>query len=155
MAPRLYVWPVSAFDPAIALSGCPAQLPTEVNLAVIDAEILHVLGIVGQSTVLIIDVNLWVYSMELRLTQGTPHARSSFSSGRTMVQNESESITQQMLSVFTRRHFFALSEWRTTSGELRFAIAQRTRSPDFFFASRQYIIVVQGGLEFSEVMTTG
>ncbi|XXG96484.1 hypothetical protein Hte_002767 [Hypoxylon texense] len=152
VAPRLYVWPVSAFDPAAALPGCPAQRPAEVNLSPIDAEILDVLGIVGQSTVLIIDVNLWVYSMELRPTRGTPQARSSISPGSTIVQKRPESVT---LPVLTRRHFFALSEWRTTSGELRCAVAQRTGGPDFFFASRHYIIVIQGGLEFSEIMIAG
>ncbi|KAI2623191.1 hypothetical protein GGR54DRAFT_629765 [Hypoxylon sp. NC1633] len=151
--PRLYIWPVSAFDPSTALPGCP---PTEVDLSVIEAGILAVLGIVGQSTVLFIDANLWVYSMELRLTQATQHTLASFCSEMTVVKNAPESFTQKILPVFMRRHFFALSEWRTTSGELRCAAAQRAfGDADFFFASRQHIVVVQGGLEFSEVMSAG
>ncbi|KAI0135872.1 hypothetical protein F4814DRAFT_39480 [Daldinia grandis] len=153
ITPRLYVWPISAFNPATPLPGSPVQPPMEVSLGCIDTEILAVLGIVGQSTILFVDVNLWVYSMELRLVQATSHARASFSSETTIVQNDPGTIIQKMPPVFTRRHFFALSEWRTPGGELRCAVAQRTGSPDFFFASRQYIIVVQGGLEFSEVMS--
>ncbi|KAI1418335.1 WD40-repeat-containing domain protein [Hypoxylon sp. FL1857] len=155
VAPQLYIWSVSAFDPTTALPECQAQVPTEVNLDAIDAEVLTVLGIVGQSTVLLVDVNLWVYSIELRRTQATPQPRLSFSSETTIVQDGCETITQQFLPVLTRRHFFALSEWRTTSGELRCAVAPRSGGPDFFFASRQYIVVVQGGLEFSEVMAAG
>ncbi|KAI1455840.1 WD40-repeat-containing domain protein [Annulohypoxylon moriforme] len=151
VTPRLYIWPASTFDPAMTQS----QHPTEVNLAAINTEILAVLGIVGQSTVLIMGVNLWVYSIELRPTQAMPHARASFSFGSKTTQNGSELKTQNTQSVFIRRHFFALSEWRTMSGELRCAVAQRAGGPDFFFASRQYIVVVQGGLEFSEVMADG
>ncbi|OTA99719.1 hypothetical protein M426DRAFT_324904 [Hypoxylon sp. CI-4A] len=118
----------------------------EVDVSVIDAEILAVLGIVGQSTVLFIDVNLWVYSMEIR--QG----RASFSSMRITMQDEPEPASKRMLPVLIKRHFFALSEWRTASGELRCAIANRTGGPDFFFANRQYIVAIQGGLEFSEAI---
>ncbi|KAI1660618.1 hypothetical protein F4813DRAFT_299353 [Daldinia decipiens] len=150
VAPRLYVWPISAFNPTAALPL--TRLPTEVSLSSINTEILTVLGIIGQSTVLLIDVNLWVYSMELRPVQATHAVRASFSSETTIVQDEPETITPKMLPVFTRRHFFALSEWRTPGGELRCAVAQRAGSPDFFFASRQYIVVVQGGLDFSDIM---
>ncbi|KAI0834345.1 hypothetical protein F5Y06DRAFT_279012 [Hypoxylon sp. FL0890] len=93
--------------------------------------------------------------MELRLTQMTSHARTGFSSETTIVQDGPESIPQQILPAVTRRHFFALSEWRTISGELRCAATQRSSGPNFFFASRQYIVVVQDGLEFSEVMAAG
>ncbi|KAI1134032.1 WD40-repeat-containing domain protein [Hypoxylon sp. FL0543] len=155
VAPRLYLWPASAFDPATALPGSQGRLPMEVNLAALDAHILAVLGIVSQSTVLVMDVNLWIYSIELRPTQVTPHVRASFSSGSTTTQDWPDSVPQQLQPVSTRRHFFALSEWRTISGELRYAVAQRSSGPDFFFASRQYIVVVQGGLDFSEIMAAG
>ncbi|KAI1209723.1 WD40-repeat-containing domain protein [Annulohypoxylon truncatum] len=155
VTPRLHVWSASTFDPEKSRPESQPCLPTEVDISVIHAEILAVLGIVGQSTVLLIDANLWVYSMELRPAQAVPHARASFSSGRAIARNELKSTTQQVLPVFVRRHFFALSEWRMASGELRCAIAQRTGGTDFYFASREYIVVLQGGLEFSEVMTAG
>nr|AUM60061.1 hypothetical protein [Hypoxylon pulicicidum] len=155
VAPRLYVWPVSAFDPATAQPDHRAQVPREVNLDAINAGILAVLGIVGQSTVLLMDANLWVYSMELRPTQATPQAHPGFPPETTIVQDGPEPITQQILPVFTRRHFFALSEWRTAGEELRCAVAQHSGGPSFIFASRQYIVVVQGGLEFSEDMAVG
>ncbi|KAI1469877.1 uncharacterized protein F4812DRAFT_450284 [Daldinia caldariorum] len=148
--PRLYVWPVSTFDPQTTPLEHPAQLPKELSLSSINAEILAVLGIVGQSTVLLVDVNLWVYSIELHPKQARPPGRTSFSSETKIIQ---DSTTQQIPPVLRRRHFFALSEWRTINGELRCAVAQRSGSPEFFFASEDHIIVVQGGLEFSEVMT--
>ncbi|XDG08715.1 hypothetical protein ABKA04_008330 [Annulohypoxylon sp. FPYF3050] len=149
VTPRLYVWPASTFDPGNASPEYPSQPPTEVDLSVINTVVLAVLGIIGHSTVLLMDANLWIYSMELR---PTPHIRASFSSGKTIPQNWAESIAQQGLSIFVKRHFFALSEWRTAGGELRCAIAQRTTGSDFFFANRQHIVVIQGGLDFSEVI---
>ncbi|KAI1091825.1 WD40-repeat-containing domain protein [Rostrohypoxylon terebratum] len=148
-ASQLYVWPASAFDPGTASPEYPSQPPTEVDLSIIETEIIAVIGIVGHSTVLLMDANFWIYSMELRPTS---HVRASFSSGRTTVQNWAESIAQQGLSIFVKRHFFALSEWRTAGGELRCAITQRTTGPDFFFANRQHIVVIQGGLDFSELI---
>ncbi|KAI1808244.1 WD40-repeat-containing domain protein [Daldinia bambusicola] len=153
--PRLYVWPVLAFDLETTPLEHPAQLPKELSLSVIDSEILTVLGIVGQSTVVLVDVNLWVYSIELRPKQARPPGRPTFSSANTIVQDYSGSTTHQLLPVFIRRHFFALSEWRTISGELKCAVAQRSGGPEFVFASEGHIIVIQGGLEFSEVTTTG
>lgn len=148
-ASQLYVWPASAFDPGTASPEHSSQHPTEVDLSIIETEIIAVVGIISHSTILLMDANFWIYSMELRPTS---HVRASFSSGRTTVQNWAESIMQQGLSIFVKRHFFALSEWRTAGGELRCAIAQRTTGSDFFFANRQHIVVIQGGLDFSEVV---
>ncbi|KAI0378271.1 hypothetical protein F5Y04DRAFT_152464 [Hypomontagnella monticulosa] len=151
--PRLYVWPSSSFDPTATLEGRQNPLPREVNLDIIGAAVLSVFGIVGRSTVLFIDVNLWVYSMELRPTQVAPHTPTSFSTtGNGIAQNKLESTARPILPLFIRRHFFALSEWRTAGGELRCAIAQRTGGPDFVFTNRQGIVIVQGGLELSEVI---
>ncbi|KAI0181154.1 WD40-repeat-containing domain protein [Hypoxylon sp. FL1284] len=155
VAPRLYTWPASTFDPATALPGCQESLSTEINLDFVDVEILDVLGIIGQSTVIFIDVNLWVYSMELRPSPEAPPARTGFSSKGKMKEEKPETTAQPLLPALTRRHFFALSEWRTSSGELRSAIAQRAGGTDFFFGSKHYIVVIQGGLEFSEIVAIG
>ncbi|KAI1759681.1 hypothetical protein GGR53DRAFT_130182 [Hypoxylon sp. FL1150] len=142
-APRIYVWPTSAFDQA-TLPGHREQLATEVDLDAIGTDILAVLGILGQSTILLVDVNLWVYSMELPLTQIPLHVYASFLP---------EPTGQKLSPVCVRRHFFGLSEWRTTGARLRCAVAQRNGRTDFVISSRRHIIIVKHGLESWEDMT--
>ncbi|KAI1392460.1 uncharacterized protein F4822DRAFT_436235 [Hypoxylon trugodes] len=145
--PQVYAWPAQTFDPTTPLSASQAS-PTEVDLAAIGTDIMTVLGVVGKSTVLFMDANLWVYSMELRLEQSEPYARASLFGEKPVVQDGSKPPTQQVLPIFIRRHFFALSEWCTDSGELRCIAAQHAEGTKFFFASRQHIVVVRRGLEF-------
>lgn len=142
--PRLHVWTAAAFN---ADSSSDPVLPAvEPNLNTIAPAILSVLGIVAPSTLMFLDVNLWVCSTELQSTSSTTANRSE----------NAGAIVSQSPVVHARRHFFALSEWRTVGGELRCALAavpaapHHSKSRDVAFANGHSIVVVKGGLEFVE-----
>ena len=142
--PRLHVWPAAALNPDS--SSDPVLPALEPNLSTIAPAILSVLGIVAPSTLMFLDVNLWVCSTELQSTSSTTANRS---------ENVGAIVSQSPV-VHARRHFFALSEWRTVGGELRCALAavpaapHHSKSRDVAFANGHSIVVVKGGLEFVE-----
>ena len=85
--------------------------------------------------------------------ENSKKSSSSWSSASTVVgQNQ---------QAHSRRHFFSLSEWRTAGGELRCTLAAvpaappRSMSRDFVFASGHRVVVIKGGMEFSESVTVG
>ncbi|KAK1761729.1 hypothetical protein QBC33DRAFT_564472 [Phialemonium atrogriseum] len=139
--PRLHVWPAASLDPGAPVG--PALPAAEPNLDAIAPAVLAVLGVVGTSTLVFLDVNLWVCSTELQSTG----ARSGSGSGLPPTP-----------TIHARRHFFALSEWRAVGGELRCTLAAvpsaplRGRSRDVAFADGHRVVVVKGGLEFSETV---
>jgi WD40 repeat protein len=141
-SPYLYVWPAATFDPSSMLPALPA---TEPNLDVIGSVVLAVLGFVGASTLVFLDVNLWVCSTELRSVSTAAVPRSK-------TLSRPATIVRQDQLIHSQRHFFALSEWRTTGGELLAAIsvAPRGLSRNFVFASGHLVVVVKNGLNFSE-----
>lgn len=138
------MWPATAFNPDSALDQVlPAVEP---NLNTISPAVLSVLGIVGTSTLMFLDVNLWVCSTELQST-GFPTAKLSGNMG---------TIGPPPPTVHARRHFFALGEWRTAGGELRCALVavpaapHRSKNSHVAFANGHRVVIVKGGLEFAE-----
>jgi WD40 repeat protein len=158
VSPRIIVWPAAAFDPSssVGMQGMPA---TEPNLEVISPAVQSVLGIVGTSTLVFLDINLWVCSTELQCfsTSTTPLRNGKVGGGARFLPSQLHLHSE---TIHAQRHFFALSEWRNSSGELRCALASVkstaarmqciTGSQDVVFASGHRLIVVKGGLEFSE-----
>jgi hypothetical protein len=182
-SPRLCLWPAAEFDPSSA--SRVAQSAIEPNLEAVSPAVLAVLGIAGPSTLLFLDVKLWVCSTELQSVNPTPStsvipirsggfskrstlststtslasaSTASFSSSsRLSLSSTSSAVVQP--TVHAKRHFFALSEWRTRTGELRCAVAASPAPPGrggsgardvLAFAAGPRVVVVQGGLEFSE-----
>ncbi|KAK3934282.1 hypothetical protein QBC46DRAFT_368322 [Diplogelasinospora grovesii] len=88
---HLYAWPPRVFDPVSEI-----RTTEEANtiLDAIGTNVLAMLGWTGTSTLVFLDANLWVCSIDL---QADSSARIRF-------------------------HFFALSEWRSADGELRCAL---------------------------------
>jgi WD40 repeat protein len=151
---RLHVWPAATLDPS---SESPALPATEPNLDAIGPAVLAVLGVVGASTLVFLDVNLWVCSTELR----SAAAATARSGDVSRIGPSASTVVRQNQQAHARRHFFTLSEWRTAGGELRCTLAAvpaatpRSRSRDFVFASGHCVVVVKGGLEFSESVAAG
>jgi hypothetical protein len=156
-SPRLYVWPAAALDPS---SELPAMPTTEPNLDAVGPALLAVLSVVGSSTLVFLDVNLWVCSTELRSAAATAVGSGGVGSiGRPLRSGSlswAPTVVGQNQQAHARRHFFALSEWRTAGRELRCTLAAvpmappRSGSRDFVFASGHRVVVVKDGMEFSE-----
>jgi len=157
----LYMWPASAFDPS--RSADIAYPAVEPNLTNIGHVVFKVLGIAGLSAVLFLDVNLWVCSVELQSV-----GASDVTLDQRVLGDKPEcplsipfSSQRQPSTAHARRHFFALNEWRNTGGDLFGALVtssttatparsvNRTRN-DVVFSHRHGIVVIEGGLEFSE-----
>ncbi|KAI9662479.1 MAG: hypothetical protein M1821_008646 [Bathelium mastoideum] len=81
----------------------------------------YVIAVVG-TTLLFLDTDLWICSLDLKTFGTTPVAK---------------------------RHFFVLSEWFTASGELLY---QFTTKKEFVFAKKHEVIVVKHGLDFAETL---
>ncbi|KAJ5738346.1 hypothetical protein N7493_001501 [Penicillium malachiteum] len=135
--PRLYVWPADSFDPY--KGSIPVRSTSSPMLESFGQDILAVLGFTGTSMVYL-DTKLWICST---IFQPTPGDKTS-----------SVEITRRLLSEnVPRRHFFALSEWRTASGELKCAMipsqvtSRQSRSREFVFVSGHRLVAVKGGFE--------
>ncbi|KAK4153160.1 hypothetical protein C8A00DRAFT_43887 [Chaetomidium leptoderma] len=148
---RLYLWPTAAFDPFSTESFAHPIVEPDIE-AVSDA-VIAVLGIVGASTVVFIDTELWVCSVKLQ-HPGPISARPAsrgFTGGSMPLPKEPGHV---------RRHFFALSEWRAGIQDFRAAVAVAqvplevsggARSRDLVvFAVGNQLVVVHGGLQFVE-----
>jgi WD40 repeat protein len=181
-SPRLYLWPATELDPS-SQSGL-ARPAAEPNLDALGPAVLQVLRVSGSSTLLFIDVKFWVCSVELQSVAPTPPpaavsfrstgfstTRSSSASNTSSVASSTRITARSMMSAtveptahaHARRHFFALSEWRTANGELRCAVAagppNNMNLPGrggsgardvVAFAAGSRLVVVHGGLGFSE-----
>ena len=167
---RLYLWPGSQLDPASQTRV--ARPAVEPNLDAVSPAVSAVLRVIGTSTVLFLDIKRWVCSVELQsvtaATTDTPRSTAAaFGTGSYGSANASPaSLPSSSLSsmrslqpgAHARRHFFALSEWRTGLGRgFRCAVAVPGRgSPAgggrdvVAFAAGHRLVVVRGGLEFSE-----
>lgn len=145
---RAYLWRASVFDPTQDTG--PARPSNEPNLSAIGPRVLNVLGMTTSSTLVFLDVNLWVCSVELQsLILPSPPTRKRVSS-----------------ACVIRRHFFALNEWRNRQGYMSGALAVASseswrggRPRDVVaFANRHQVVVIKGGLEITEgevVISTG
>lgn len=157
----LRVWPALVFDPS--LSEGAAHPLDEPNMDSIGPAVLQVLGISG-STVVFLDVNLWVCTVELQSVReqssdspiGLDGAAKSESTLSLPVSSR-----RQPATAHAQRHFFALNEWRTTRGDLFGTLlacptkATQTRGGNWardavVFSQGSGIVVIEGGLAFSE-----
>ncbi|KAK0652530.1 hypothetical protein B0T16DRAFT_406350 [Cercophora newfieldiana] len=144
--PQLYLWQARDLNPA----SSTLQPAPEPNLDAISPSVLQVLGTSGPSTLVFLDVNLWVCSTELRSVAVAPAPTSSVVPSRggggrggfRSLGSTSTSLTRPLPpsrsttlslgqttpaapTVHARRHFFALSEWQAegTKGRLRCTLA--------------------------------
>ncbi|AEO67579.1 uncharacterized protein THITE_2150738 [Thermothielavioides terrestris NRRL 8126] len=171
---RLYLWPAAEFDPSRPESV--ARPASEPNLAAVGPAVLSILRIVGPSTLLFLDIRLWVCSVELHSVTNTTSAGTLFRPvgfGRMPTSTSTPAAATaprpdprlvapvaREPAFHARRHFFALSEWRTASGELRCSVAFASPSPSrggntagrdiVAFANGHRLVVIHGGLEFAE-----
>jgi hypothetical protein len=138
----LYVWAADKLDPARSSTAiCPAMEP---NLTAIGPAVLDVLGMTSSSTIVFLDVDLWVCSTQLQsvgdasiaspnisrttVATGTPSSLSFRSGGSSSMSGSrwpGKLSTMVPSSTHARRHFFVLSEWRDAGreGTLRCTLA--------------------------------
>ncbi|KAI0408779.1 hypothetical protein F4802DRAFT_366865 [Xylaria palmicola] len=81
-----------------------------------------VIAVVG-STLIFLDRDLWVCSLDLNTFNSAPYGK---------------------------RHFFILSEWLNVNGDMLHAM---TSKKDFVFVNKHGLVIVKAGLDFSEVIT--
>lgn len=81
-----------------------------------------VIAVVG-STMIFLDRDLWVCSLDINTFNNAPYGK---------------------------RHFFVLSEWLNVNGDMLYAM---TSKKDFVFVNKHGLVVIKAGLEFSEVIT--
>ncbi|KAI1177574.1 hypothetical protein F4777DRAFT_541485 [Nemania sp. FL0916] len=81
-----------------------------------------VIAVVG-STLIFIDRDMWICSLDLNTFNSAPYGK---------------------------RHFFILSEWLNVNGDMLCAM---TPKKDFVFVNRHGLVIVKAGLDFSEVIT--
>jgi WD40 repeat protein len=152
----LNVWPTALLNP---FTKGEIQ-PVETSLKGIDFAILDVLGISGTSTIVFLDVNLWVCSFDILLPDAVTATANLNAGGLPPSWQNSRLSTPAGLQHRTsliRRHFFALSEWRTSEGTLRSTLAASRGASgpqgvnrDIVFANGSGIVAVKDGMEFSE-----
>ncbi|KAK4098485.1 hypothetical protein N658DRAFT_431842, partial [Parathielavia hyrcaniae] len=173
-SPRLYLWPAAELDPS-SQSGA-ARPAIEPSLDAASPAVLQLLRLSGPSTLLFLDANLWICSVDLQsVTPIPPSVGLSRLVGFSKTRLSSESYPSRASSsqwsaqlsqstpgqptAHARRHFFALSEWRSGNGELRCAVSVNPPVPGrgasgptdvVAFAAGSRLVVVHGGLGFSE-----
>ncbi|KAK4161154.1 hypothetical protein QBC43DRAFT_303202 [Cladorrhinum sp. PSN259] len=186
-SPRISVWAASSLNPSSSEATATTQLVREASLEAISPNVLSIIGIIGTSTVVFLDVNFWVCSVELQSVTSVVPARLSALPMRPglggsrldrpqspVVTNLRRSSARSLTSPLTpmtpdtvqvaqaRRHFFSLSEWRTAGGEMRLALASAAtgrvaggsgKYTAVVFGNGSRVVVVRGGLEFSENVT--
>jgi hypothetical protein len=174
---HLYVWPAMELNPFNATATAEPAL--EPNLEAVGPAVLDVLGIISPSTVVFVDANLWLCTTQLESTcvtqtKGTSRVGSvgsliSMVSVRRSLQAANRppglrSSASASPRSHAQRHFFGLSEWRNDrcGGKLRCALVSSTPSAtatparaggssrDIAFAVGHRLVVVKGGLDFSE-----
>ncbi|KAK7942761.1 uncharacterized protein PG986_011874 [Apiospora aurea] len=92
------------------------------NIELLSPVLREVIAVVG-STLIFIDKELWICSLDLTTFNTVPYAK---------------------------RHFFILSEWLNVNGDMIFSF---TPKKDFVFANKNGLVIIKSGLEFSEVVT--
>ncbi|KAK0707379.1 hypothetical protein B0H67DRAFT_647567 [Lasiosphaeris hirsuta] len=168
---HVYLWPATAFDPSTDPAS-PVRPNAEPTLAGLGTSMFKVLGVTGVSTVVFLNVDLWVCSAELQTvaasTQSVRHA-----SLPTNITHLSERTSSSLLvppsqnrpsaTTLIPRHFFALNEWRTALGDISGTLipAAHTSSPArggsgdiVAFSNKNGVVVIKGGLGIRETMTS-
>ena len=161
---HLILWPTTAFDQDSDISGHSLE---DDGLEALGPIVHSVLGIIGGTRVVFLDTHLWICSFDLRLSPAT-HVRSrSRSPGPLSGRSRTPAPDQNMIS-HIRRHFFAMSEWTNNEGMMSSlmvpliclmvpsgARSARDGGHNFAFVAGRRIVLVQGGLDFSETVTLG
>lgn len=170
---QLIVWPGTAFttglNPSSDLAGRPSE---DANMDTIGSAVLSVLGISGTSRLVFIDTNFWVCSVDIGSLVGPSPSVTSYgprilgpSLATTFPRLGRSSIRKKSVQQIGQaaRHFFALSEWRNSWNNLcplmisSPATATTTQHSShqtltFAFASGPRVIIIEGGMEFSEMI---
>jgi hypothetical protein len=168
------VWLPAAFD---HLSKS-ARFPNEnIDLRSFEEAALTIVGVSDDSRLLFVDRDLWICSKDLRRSSSslTPHPsgkgfrllRSPSPSSRDGVTSSRPGhessrapglMNNSTKTGHTRRHFFALSEWRDGTNRLnctmisRHEVPSRRGSPSFAFVFGHRVIVVVSGTDFAETI---
>ncbi|KFA52959.1 hypothetical protein S40293_09406 [Stachybotrys chartarum IBT 40293] len=173
-AGKVIRWPQEAFDASSILVGQPCK---DSSLEELGPTIMSVLGYPGTSRLHFVDHNLWICSTDVsssasnlaitmpihgsrpsRSPSPFSHSTSHLSLNPGSIDSMTPSTRQiaaKHSSSCTRRHFFALSEWRDGRNKLNcvmFTRSLRKGSVHFAFAVGHRIIVVEGGTEFSQII---
>lgn len=176
---RLYMWPASAFHPSPPPPETVRPVEGSTGLAMFGPLVFKVIGIIGLSTLVFLDINLWVCSIDLpylpppppteqRFPPKGPIALSTFSRADTIPRSLSRTLTlassrRPSVPAQARRHFFVLNEWRCTVGGARYAVVLPSSQTSLAaggnsswtreavaFSNKGGIVVVEGGFAFSE-----
>ncbi|KAH7313911.1 hypothetical protein B0I35DRAFT_376352 [Stachybotrys elegans] len=173
----LIVWPSVAFDPKSNQAGVPDE---RLDVASFEAATLVIIAVLEDYKLLFVDNDLWICSTDILglFPDLTPDpnskafrpSRSPSPSGRGAMGFGRRGIGPARAYGFTndtpksgysRRHFFALSEWRDGSNKLNCIMMQnnqatattRRRGLDFAFVFGERVIIVANGTDFSETVT--
>ncbi|KAK4223574.1 hypothetical protein QBC38DRAFT_45736 [Podospora fimiseda] len=177
---RLFVWTAESLVPSVWERRNIAHPAKECTLDAISHNVQDILGIVAPSTILFLDVNLWICSMQLESGAPAidtkkaplplrPRLAGNSQPGSSQSLHDSRQSnpkpctpgtpipTAPNLVAQAKRHFFALSEWRTSGGEMRHALvpppmnrAGSSKQPAVVFGKGSGIVVIENGLKFSE-----
>ncbi|KAK3349876.1 hypothetical protein B0T25DRAFT_582714 [Lasiosphaeria hispida] len=167
------LWPATAFDPFQPSN--PVRPSTEPTLNDIGPSMFKVLGVMGVSTVVFLNVDFWICSVELQTvavaTRPARHASippNGIDASERAPPSPLTTLSQKRPSVAAtrvQRHFFALNEWRTGLGDI-FGVLISTSSTGsramggsgsgdaVAFSNKNGIVVIKGGLGFRESIAT-
>ena len=153
---QLTLWPTAVFDEE---SDLPRQPLEDRGLGALGSIVHSVLGVVGGTRVIFLDINLWICSYDLRLSHTARVGSRSRSPGSSSSRTRTPAPDQDGNSNI-RRHFFAMSEWRDGSNKFNSLMVPSARSSrnsghDFAFVAGHRVVLVKGGLDFSETVTWG
>lgn len=141
--PQFYMWPGPVFDPYSP--RIPASPVIDPSFGTISSHIRSVIGFIRPTTLVFLDTSLWVCSIEMQSILGKGNGTSG--SSRSSLPN-----------VNARRHFFALSEWCDTEGEMKCSVvavpgmALQSNSHEVVFVSGHRLVTIKGGFQFSETI---
>lgn len=146
--------PTTAFDANSENCGQPLK---DDELDAISPTIHSVLGVIRGTRIVFLDTALWICSFDLRLSPAT-RVQSRSRSPRPLGVR---SPAPEQMTGNIRRHFFAMGEWR--DGGNRFnalmvpsqARSARNGGHNFAFVAGHRVVLVQGGLDFSETVALG
>ena len=113
---RLECWEASAF-----LAGSLAINPLP-GFQDLGSKVEHIIGIIG-TTLLFLDVDFWVYSLDLKTFALTSQAK---------------------------RHFFIPADWQSNYGAILFQLNSRN---EFVFAKKHELMIIERGLNYHELIT--
>ena len=156
-AGQLILWPTTAFDEDSDVPGQPLEVD---GLEALGPMVHSVLGVISGTRVVFLDTNLWVCSFDLRLSSGAD-VHSQRRSSSSLSNHPRTPAPDQSMVGFIRRHFFALSEWKDGSNKFNALMVSSTARPgrtgscNFAFVSGNRVVLVQGGLDFSETVKLG